>query len=401
MNTTHIQHSPWLTGQLVLCALAVVAQLYLPIPILSALATEFGMQQAEAGYALTAFSVPYAFGFLVFGPLSDHIGRRRVMTYGLVVLSVSSLLLQLATTPVVFLTLRALQGFAAAAFPPIALAYLAERGTPRQRAWGVSWMSTAFLMAGLLGQMYGAFATPLVGFSKALIPLCVVYLCTAAWLWRGLASDAHVTPAGQPSGLASIFPALRDVVGDPSLRRVYGPALVLLLCFVAFYLGLDARMGVILQQSGFNQFAVRLVALPGFLAPLAVAALIPRFGPHRMAGTGLTVATVGLVLAALTAVAGKPMLVLAASLLFATGIGITVPSLIARVARSAPQHCRGMAIAFYTFTLFIGASLGPWVAGRSSNLGAGTFFGMLAALMALAAAISWSPPPAILSKNNG
>jgi YNFM family putative membrane transporter len=399
MNTTPHQHSSWLTGQLLACALAVVAQLYLPIPVLGALAAEFGMLPAQAGYALTAFSVPYAFGFLVFGPWSDHIGRRRVMSAGLVALSVSSLLLQLAETPTAFLVLRAVQGFAAAAFPPVALAYLAERGTPRQRVWGVAWMSTAFLTAGLLGQMYGAFAVPLAGFSRALIPLCVVYLFTAAWLWQGQAGDAPRPSPGQPTGLFSIAAALRDVVGDPQLRRVYGPALVLLLCFVAFYLGLDARLGASLQQSGFNPLAVRLVALPGFFAPLAVAVLMPRFGPHRMAGAGLTVATAGLAFAALMAVMGAPMLVLAASLLFATGIGITVPGLIGRVAAAAPPRCRGMAIAFYTFTLFVGASLGPWLAGRSALLGAGAFFGLLAALMAFAAAVSWHQPPAAARQN--
>jgi cytosine/adenosine deaminase-related metal-dependent hydrolase len=53
----HLKQPPWHTGQMVLCALAVVAQLYLPIPILKQLADEFGMSSANAGYALTAFSL--------------------------------------------------------------------------------------------------------------------------------------------------------------------------------------------------------------------------------------------------------------------------------------------------------------------------------------------------------
>jgi FtsH-binding integral membrane protein len=55
--------------------------------------------------------------------------------------------------------------------------------------------------------------------------------------------------------------------------------------------------------------------------------------------------------------------------------------------------------AFYTFTLFIGASLGPWVASYTEDLDAGTFFGLLATFMALAAAISWHQPPAVLWKS--
>lgn len=370
-----------------LCALAVVVQLYLPIPILKHLASEFGMSPANAGYALTAFSLPYALGFLVFGPLSDRVGRRTVMTCGLLALTASSLLLQLASTPETFLGLRALQGFAAAAYPPVAIAYLAERGTPKQRAWGMAWISTAFLMAGLLGQIYGAFVGTRLHFGIALLPLCAIYLGTAAMLW--LASQTQEASTTSVAGRSSMGQALKQVISDPQLRRAYIPALVLLMCFVAFYIGLDARMGMALQQSGFNQLNVREIALPGFLAPLAVAMLLPRFGAQRIASAGLGVATAGLLCAAAVT---APMAVLAASVLFVTGIGITVPGLIARVASTAASHYRGMAIAFYTFTLFVGASLGPWVAGQTASLDSRHFFGLLAAIMAVAAAISWSRP---------
>lgn len=384
---TFLKQSPWHTGQMVLCALAVVAQLYLPIPILKQLADEFGISPANAGYALTAFSLPYALGFLVFGPLSDRVGRRTVMACGLLALTACTLLLQLASTPETFLGLRALQGFAAATYPPVAIAYLAERGTPRQRAWGMAWISTAFLMAGLLGQIYGAFVGKFMHFGVALLPLCVIYLGTAAMLWHAPQTQAAPTP--QAAGWSSVSQALRQVIGDVQLRRAYIPALVLLMCFVTFYIGLDARMGLPLQQSGFSQLNIREIALPGFLAPLAVAMLLPRLAPQRIVSAGLGIATAGLLCAAAVT---APMAVLAASVLFVTGIGITVPGLIARVASTAASHYRGMAIAFYTFTLFVGASLGPWVASQTASLDSRHFFGLLAIIMAVAAAISWSRP---------
>jgi MFS family permease len=278
-----------------------------------------------------------------------------------------------------------LQGFAAAAYPPVAITYLAERGTVKQRAWGMAWISTAFLMAGLLGQIYGAYVGKLMHFGLALLPLCAIYLGTATMLWR--TSETQAAPATHLAGWSSVGRALVQVVGNPQLRRAYVPALVLLMCFVAFYIGLDARMGLAFQQSGFNQLNIREIALPGFLAPLAVAVLLPRFGPQRIASAGLGIATAGLLCAA---VVTEPMLVLLASVLFVTGIGITVPGLIARVASTtARSHYRGMAIAFYTFTLFVGASLDS-----------GQFFGLLAAVMAVATAISWSSPSSALPRTS-
>lgn len=138
------QHLPSfsLRTLLVACALAVVSLLYLPLPILPQLAQTHGLGSAAAG-VISAFGLAYASGFLIFGPLSDRLGRRRVMVCGLMALALVTALL------------------AAAKSAPLLLA-------------------------------------------------------------------------------------------DPQLRRVYAPALLLLMCFVAFYLVLGARLGPALQAQGLS-----------------------------------------------------------------------------------------------------------------------------------------------------
>ncbi|WP_409517326.1 MFS transporter, partial [Diaphorobacter sp.] len=155
--------------------------LYLPLSVLGALEQSHGVGAAGM---VSSFGIAYALGFLLFGHLSDRLGRRTVMVFGLTALAVITALLSLAQTPQLLVTGRILQGFSAASFPPVAIAYLAEQGTPKQRVWSVAWMSTAFLSAGLLGQIYGGAVTTRWGLGAAFLPLCGIYALTGWQLWR-------------------------------------------------------------------------------------------------------------------------------------------------------------------------------------------------------------------------
>src|SRR5215203_1925563 len=136
---------------LVVTALFVLSQLYASIPLLGPLATTFG---ADATFALsTAFSVTYAVGFLIWGPVSDRYGRKKVMAIAIGVLSVATLACAFAPSLATLAGLRALQGLSAAGFAPVALAYLTEAVPPRRRAGAVGAMSAAFLVAGIFGQV--------------------------------------------------------------------------------------------------------------------------------------------------------------------------------------------------------------------------------------------------------
>ncbi|VFR19820.1 major facilitator superfamily MFS_1 [plant metagenome] len=377
-----LQYSPSfpLRILLVACALAVVSLLYLPLPILPQLAADYGLGGAVAG-VVTAFGLPYASGFLLFGPLSDRLGRRRVMVGGLTTLTIVTALLGVFKLAPLLLVGRAVQGLAAATFPPVVIAYLAERGTPRQRAWSVAWLSTAFLSAGLLGQIYGVSVAGRGGLVAALLPLSAIFAVTAWYLWRTPADPAPPSTTSLWAG----YRQLGSLLTNPHLLRVYAPALLLLMCFVSFYLVLDTRLGSALRAQGISLLVARELALPGFLAPLAVAMVMPRWGAERVVTVGLSVATLGIALCAWAAGAQHLFTLLAASLLFVAGIGISVPGLIARVAGLAEPGERGLAVAFYTFVLFIGASLGPWVARQTAKWPVQYAFLLLAVLLGAAA----------------
>lgn len=66
---------------LVVTALFVLTQLYAAISLIAPVSRDLG---GDVTFALsTVFSVCYAVGFLMWGPLADHYGRKRIMVIGL------------------------------------------------------------------------------------------------------------------------------------------------------------------------------------------------------------------------------------------------------------------------------------------------------------------------------
>ena len=78
----------WLLRLLTATAFIIFAQAYRIAPILPHLAQVFGIQIGIAGLAIPAFLVPYGLMTLLWGPLSDRIGRRPVIIGSLVAFTV-------------------------------------------------------------------------------------------------------------------------------------------------------------------------------------------------------------------------------------------------------------------------------------------------------------------------
>lgn len=373
-------------GVLAACALAVVSQLYIPVPLLEQVAGQYGVPVTAAGLVLTLFGIAYATGFLVFGPLSDRLGRKVVMAPGLLALALASVLVALAPTFETVVGARILQGFVAAALPPVALAYLPEVLPARRGTFGIACLSTAFLLAGLLGQLYGGASGAL---SAAVLPLAGVYAVGAGLIW--LLPEERKPGHRNLKGLFGAYSGLPGLLKNGALVRGYAAALVLLFAFVSFYTALALFAGDAITQAGLDLTMVRAAAVPAMLLPLIAAQFIRSYGPRAVVCWGFGIGAVGLFTAAAVANVGATVwFLVAASIVFVAGVSITVPSLIALIGSLAPTQ-RGLAIALYTFVLFVGASLGPQLPPLVASLGFGGLCLILGSLFALAAMINVAP----------
>lgn len=367
-------------GALLAAGLLTLCQLYLSIPLAPGAARELGHPGA-AGLIGTSFGLAYAVGVLGFGPLSDRHGRRRVLAWGHAGLALATVGAALAPSLPLLVACRAAQGLAAASFPPVALAYIGEHASARRRPVALAAMTSTFLLAGIVGQLYGSAVGP-EGWRVALLGLAVGHAAMCAALTVTLTARSTATPGREP-----IARALLGALRLPRMPRLLAALSVVLLSFVALY----ASVGLRLDQLGASEAGatiVRLAGLPGMLLAPASGALSARLGARAVATGGLLTAAAGLL-----TIAVAPTLVPLAvgAAVFVAGIAATVPAFTGLVGDGAGPR-RGAALALYSCTLFAGASAGN-AAAAWSGLGFTTIALVLAGLLAAAAAVVASAHP--------
>lgn len=347
--------TPRLLGLCVVAALLVVGQLYAALPLRGPVSDAFG---ADATFALaTVFGVWYAAGFLLWGPLSEQFGRKRMLLTGLTLLVAATAACAFAPTLLALGVARGVQGLAAACFAPIVLAYLSDAAPPRRRPLAISVMATSFLLAGVFGQLTAAalltrLAWPGVfGVSTALLAATVVAIALGM---------RDVPPAHRlETSLARRFRDSLALLATPRVLLISGGHVTLMCVFTAFY----AALAPVLEPHGGGEAAMlwlRVAAVPGMFATLLVGPLAARLGGvGRVARLGCLVSAAALLVAPL-ALASLPLLAIAGCVMCA-GVALSLPSGVMLYGDASP-HARGIGMALNGFVLFLGASLGPLTA---------------------------------------
>ncbi|WP_460363061.1 MFS transporter, partial [Actinocorallia lasiicapitis] len=180
------------TAVLGFTALIATGQLYGVIPQLDAMARDWRTGPHALTWLVTLFGLGYAAGFLLFGPLSDRLGRRRVIVAGVAATVVTTVLAGLAPNAESAFVLRFLQGLTIGAFPPVAFAYIAERIEPRRRLVTATAMTTGFLSSAVVGQLAAQGAVASAGWRWFFHGSALLFAVAAVLLARVLADTPPV-----------------------------------------------------------------------------------------------------------------------------------------------------------------------------------------------------------------
>jgi MFS family permease len=203
---------------LVSSALLVLSQLYLAIPLAPIIGEVLGHGGSAAAAALgTTYALAYGLGFLIFGPLSDRYGRKPILVPGMAALAIVTAGLAAAPSLPVLALLRTVQGLVAASFSAAALAYIGEAFPPRWRSTGIGAMSTAFLSAGILGQVYAQAVADALGHHW------VFGLAAPAFVIEAIAmATILIEPrrSGEPASLGQKYRALASLAVRRELALV-------------------------------------------------------------------------------------------------------------------------------------------------------------------------------------
>lgn len=346
------------TATLVVTALLVLTQLYAAIPLLAPISADL---HGNATVALsTAFSLTYAAGFLIWGPVSDHYGRRRTMALALGILTVSTGCCALAPSLPALAALRAIQGLSASGFAPVSLAYLSEALAPPRRAGAIGAMSTSFLVAGIVGQVLASLVALHLGW-RWFFPLCGGLLAVALAAVLAVVHDAAHASGPSGSSLRGQFASLGRLALRPAVLALSLAHVTLLMVFVAMYTGIGGHLESLGMRPS-TIILIRLAALPAMFLSLGAGRFAARRSWAQIARLGFGVSTLGMLGEAL--LAGSLVGLVACSVAYVAGVALAAPAMISLYGQvSAPNRGSGMAL--NGFILFVGTSAGPLLATSS------------------------------------
>lgn len=354
-NTSLHQNYNVLTIILFWCGLVVVASNYLTIPLMPIFSEVFHASIAHVAWAGSAFSLCYAVGSLFSGPLSDRFGRKQVMFTGLLMLTISTFAVPTFSNLSWVIALRSIQGFAAASFAPVAIAYVVDKFPAQKRVTTIGFISSSFLISAIAGQIFSSYISQQFGWQSVFYYSGSIYLITAVLVLL-LLPKADIQQAN--SKLKTMFQQFQTLLTDKSLIQAYSIAITLLLSFVAFYTVLGDYLTEKFSLNEDGILYVRMVGIIGMLFAPFAGKLANKYSLLTVLRGGLTVGVIGIFIIGMST---NLFFLVAMSVVFVTGIAITVPTLISLVGHLGGKN-HGAAVSLYTFILFIGTSLGPIIA---------------------------------------
>ena len=194
----------WLT------VFAASSQVIIVSPILPEIARALSVPEAHLGWVVTSYAACLAVFALLAGPVSDRIGRRRILLAGTVALAVALGLHAFATTFPALLAVRAVAGAAGGLLSGAAVAYVGDAFPYERRGWANGWVMSGIAAGQVLGVPVGKGLAMQYGFQAPFVAFAAVMVVAALLVWRHVPqpsvtrSDAALTPAAVARGYAAL-----------------------------------------------------------------------------------------------------------------------------------------------------------------------------------------------------
>jgi len=268
------------------------------------MADDLGVSATSIQLTLTSFLVGLAGGQLVFGPVSDRLGRRGPLLTGAVLFVVASVGAVLAPTIELLIAARFVQGLAGAAGMVLGRAVIAdlERGEAAARAFSL--MMIVGGIAPVIAPLAGSLIVDLVGWRAVLAVLVVLAVVMLLGSWfvvpESLPPHRRGVQRGRGMGAAALLS-----------RGFLSPAATFVFAFSAMMAYISASPFLYQEVMGLDAvtygglFGVNALGLAA--ASAAATRLLRVSSTEKVLGLGVAGVVVGAVATLVVSVAGAPV----------------------------------------------------------------------------------------------
>lgn len=334
---------------------AIISDIYVAQPILPLLSANFGVTPTVASLAVSLNILALSFALLIYGPLSDYLGRKPVMVSTGFLLVIPTALISITDNFTTFLILRAVQGLFVAGIAAIAMAYITEEFPPARVSRIMGIYISAMVASGLLGRVCSGVLSGLFGWRVTFITFSLMNLLGACLMLYYLPASRNFKRN------AGIFASYSGMLGHFKNRRLVGAFLIAFALFFTFT-GTFTYITFYLSAPPFNLSTVVLgliflTYVTGVISPFAGAAS-GRLGRSKVIGFGLSLVMLGILI---TLIKSLPLIILGL-VLVCTGLFTTQPAASAMVGDNAAVG-KGSATSLYLFFYYTGGSVGAVLPG--------------------------------------
>ena len=366
--------------------------LFMVLPVLALYADALeGATPLLVGFALGVYGLTQAMLQIPFGLLSDRIGRKRVIAFGLIVFALGSMVAAMADSIGGIIIGRALQGSGAVAAAIMAL--LADQTREQVRTAAMATIGLSIGASFAIAMVVGPWLASWAGLSGVFWFTALLTLLGLIVLWR------WVPPA--PRRLRHRDVGLdrqqfKSVIIRPDLWRLDISIFTLHLVLMAIFVAVPFRLqeaGIPLAHHGLAYLGIMGLSFVA-MVPLMIVAEKKQ---QTKVVCLLAIGAIAVSLGGLGASFSHGYWLFIGLFVFFTGFNLLEATLPSMLSKLAPAGAKGTAMGVYSTSQFLGAFLGGTLGGLLANVwGLNAVFigcGVLALLWWLAMWKMPSPPP--------
>lgn len=337
---------------------------FLVSPLIPTLSKDFNVTVSQSGLLVIAYSLPYAICGFAFGPLSDKVGRKAMLKWGILAFTIFTLLCGCAWNFWSLFIFRVLSGVAAATSPQV-WASIGDIVPFEKRGRVVGVVTAALSISQILGVPLGAFVAGAAGWRSSFYALGILGVVITLLIMFAFPVIENTTAQVTKSASSNLVHSLKLVLTNK--RAVSGLLVTFFMMFASF--GMYSFLGAWLSNS-FNMSVsaigtiIVVVGFGNLIGNLSGGFLGDYFGKGPVVITGLRILAIALFVLPYTS--SNITFAIPCILVWLMSAGASLASLNSIISELVPS-LRGTVMSLNSSFMYIGTTMGVIVGGVAIN----------------------------------
>lgn len=336
--------------------------LYSVQPLIPHFTKSFNVSETMASLALSSATLTLAFAMLFFGAISEVLGRKPIMIFSVLSVSILALIQPFLADFNTFLIVRMIQGICLAGLPSIAMAYIGEEISPHNlpEAMGIYISGNAF--GGAFGRIFTGFISSIYGYQVGLITIGIISVIAAIVFTFLLPNSQHFEK--QRFSVKALLISYAQHLKNVRLLKPFMVGFLLLGCNIAAF----NYIGFVLADEPYRLHDslisfIYLLFLIGMISSILNAKLRSKLGTLNALKFSILLLIVGICITLLPPLSFKIL-----GLAFSVYAFFSGHAIASAVVAGRAEHHKAQASSLYLLFYYMGSSVGGTLAGYFYSL---------------------------------